>query len=153
METGTRPPRLSSQTDLMERSKSTYGISKSPHILGLLVSCLVGDNRDPEILQCTSGGEHPAEGGPREQTRASGEYESPFEHQLLDIQDFTYSDDYFDKWVANPEGANGPALEHHKFAHLDMNLSPIMESGHFVLAKFLNEEKTTLAITGFKVSL
>ena len=68
-------------------------------------------------------------------------------------QDFTYSDDYFEKWVANPEGANGPALEHHKFAHLDMNLSPVMRSGHFVLAKFLNEEKTSLAITGFKVSL
>ena len=76
-----------------------------------------------------------------------------FEHQLHDIQDFTYSDDYFDKWVADPEGANGPALEHHKFAHLDMNLSPLEESGHFVLAKFLDEEKTTLAITGFKVSL
>ena len=56
-----------------------------------------------------------------------------------------------DKWVCNPEGANGPALEHHTFAHLDMNLGPIKKSGHFVMAKFLNPEKTTLAITGFQV--
>ena len=57
-----------------------------------------------------------------------------------------------DKWVCNPEGANGPALEHHTFAHLDMNLGPIKKSGHFVMAKFLNREKTILAITGFQVS-
>ena len=33
-----------------------------------------------------------------------------------------------------------------------MNLGPIKKSGHFVMAKFLNPEKTTLAVTGFQVS-
>ena len=71
--------------------------------------------------------------------------------QCTSCQDFTYTDDYIDKWVCNPDGANGPALEHHTFAHLDMNLGPIKKSGHYVMAKFLNPEKTTLAITGFQV--
>ena len=67
-------------------------------------------------------------------------------------KDFTYGDDYFEKWVLNPEGANGAAIEHHKFAHLDCPLTPMRKSGHFVLAKFLNKERTEIAITGFQAS-
>ena len=52
----------------------------------------------------------------------------------------------------NPEGANGAAIEHHKFAHLDCPLTPMRKSGHFVLAKFLNKERTEIAITGFQAS-
>jgi len=67
------------------------------------------------------------------------------------LQDFDYSDDYLEKWVQNPEGAKGAALEHHGFAHLDSPLIPMKKSGYFVLAKFLNEEETKIAITGFQV--
>ena len=67
------------------------------------------------------------------------------------MQDFDYKDNYLEKWVTNPEGANGAALEHHGFAHLDCPLKAMRESGHYILAKFLNEEKTKIAITAFKV--
>ena len=68
------------------------------------------------------------------------------------MQDFTYGDDYFEKWVDNPEGANGAAIEHHEFAHLDCPLTPMKSSGYFVLAKFLNDQKTIIAITAFQVN-
>ena len=67
------------------------------------------------------------------------------------LQDFTYGDDYFDKWVDNPEGAKGAAIEHHKFAHLDCPLTPMKSSGYFVLAKFTNDQKTIIDITAFQV--
>ena len=69
------------------------------------------------------------------------------------LQDFTYSQDYLQSFVMRekPEGGGGAALEHHDFAHLDCPLTPMEDSGHFVLAKFLNQEKTKIAITGFQV--
>jgi len=67
------------------------------------------------------------------------------------LQDFDYKDNYLEKWVTNPDGANGAALEHHPFAHLDCPLGPMKTSGYYMLAKWLNVEKTTIAITGFQV--
>ena len=49
------------------------------------------------------------------------------------------------------EGVWGSALEHHDFVHLDCPVTAMESSGHFVLAKFLDSEKTEIAITGFKV--
>ena len=63
------------------------------------------------------------------------------------FQDFTYEEDYW-KYVE----ANGAGLEHHAFAHLDCPLTPMKSSGHFVLAKFLNEQKTIISITAFQVN-
>ena len=68
------------------------------------------------------------------------------------VQDFDYKDNYLEKWVTNPDGANGAALEHHPFAHLDCPLGPMKTSGYYMLAKWLNVEKTTIAITGFQVT-
>ena len=65
------------------------------------------------------------------------------------LQDFTYSPDYLQSFVMSEGG--GAALEHHDFAHLDCPLTPMEGSGHFVIAKFLNQEKTKIAITGFQV--
>ena len=48
--------------------------------------------------------------------------------------------------------ANGAGLEHHAFAHLDCPLTPMKSSGHFVLAKFLNEQKTIISVTAFQVN-
>ena len=67
------------------------------------------------------------------------------------MQDFDYKDNYLEKWVMNPEGANGAALEVHPFPHIDCPLLAMRDSGHFILAKFLNQEKTKIAITAFKV--
>ena len=65
------------------------------------------------------------------------------------LQDFTYSPDYLQSFVMSEGG--GAALEHHDFAHLDCPLTAMEDSGHFVIAKFLNQEKTKIAITGFQV--
>ena len=70
------------------------------------------------------------------------------------LQDFTYTRDYLQSYVMREkekEGAGGAALEHHDFAHLDCPVTAMESSGHFVLAKFLDSEKTEIAITGFKV--
>ena len=69
------------------------------------------------------------------------------------LQDFTYSPDYLQSFVMRerPTGGGGAALEHHDFAHLDCPLTAMEDSGHFVIAKFLDEEKTKIAITGFQV--
>ena len=69
------------------------------------------------------------------------------------LQDFTYSPDYLQAFVMRerPEGGGGAALEHHDFAHLDCPLTAMEDSGHFLIAKFLNEEKTKIALTGFQV--
>ena len=40
---------------------------------------------------------------------------------------------------------------HHDSAHLDCPLTAMEYSGHFFIAKFLNQEKTKIAITGFQV--
>ena len=68
------------------------------------------------------------------------------------LQDFDYKKDYLEKWVKNPEGANGAALEHHGFAQLDCPLGQMKDSGYFVLAKFIEDGKA-LAITGFQVKI
>ena len=71
------------------------------------------------------------------------------------LQDFTYSPDYLQSFVMRerPTGGGGAALEHHDFAHLDCPLTAMEDSGHFVIAKFLNQEKTKIAITGFQVNV
>lgn len=63
------------------------------------------------------------------------------------IEDFTYAQDYFQQWVMGQAG--GPGLEYHQFHHLDMPLA--QNSGHWVLAKWANEEETELHITAFQV--
>ena len=70
------------------------------------------------------------------------------------LQDFTYSPDYLQSFVMRerPTGGGGAALEHHDFAHLDCPLTAMEDSGHFVIAKFINQEKTKIAITGFQVN-
>ena len=64
------------------------------------------------------------------------------------ITDFTYKDNYLNSYVMDKAG---PSLEHHEFQHIDCPITSMETSGHFVLAKFLNERKTKIAITGFKV--
>ena len=83
---------------------------------------------------------------------------SPQERVTLEsrhvLQDFTYSPHYLHSYVMKrkeKEGAGGAALEHHDFAHLDCPLTAMESSGHFVLAKFLNRQRTKIAITGFQV--
>ena len=39
------------------------------------------------------------------------------------IQDFTYEEDYFKKWVEGDAG--GPGLEFHSFHHIDMPLQQV----------------------------
>ena len=65
------------------------------------------------------------------------------------IQDFKYENDYLQSYVMDKVG---PSLEHHEFQHIDCPVTPGEASGYFVLAKFLNEEKTKIAITGFQVT-
>ena len=64
------------------------------------------------------------------------------------IQDFTYEDTYLKSYVMNKVG---PSLEYHDFKHIDSPVTSMDTSGHFVLAKFIDEKKTKIAITGFKV--
>ena len=64
------------------------------------------------------------------------------------ITDFTYEDNYLSSYVMNKAG---PSLEHHEFQHIDSPITRMETSGHFVLAKFLDERKTKIAITGFQV--
>ena len=72
------------------------------------------------------------------------------------LQDFDYKSNYLQSYVMKEkekEGAGGAALEHHDFAHLDCPVTAMESSGHFVLAKFINEDRTKIAITGFKVNM
>ena len=41
-------------------------------------------------------------------------------------QDFTYGDDYYQKWVEGDAG--GPGLERHDFTHIDMPLTKVTMS-------------------------
>ena len=41
------------------------------------------------------------------------------------FQDFTYGEDYYEKWVLGDAG--GPGLECHDFDHIDM---PLQQVGH-----------------------
>jgi len=79
--------------------------------------------------------------------------ESTSEHFNLDsrhvLNDFTYGNDYFESWVL--KGAGGAGLESHDFAHLDCPLTPMKKSGHFILAKWLDDAKTSIEITAFQV--
>ena len=42
---------------------------------------------------------------------------------LILSQDFTYGDDYYEKWVEGDAG--GPSLEWHDFIHIDMPLTAV----------------------------
>ena len=66
------------------------------------------------------------------------------------ITDFTYNDSYLKSYVMNKVG---PSLEHHEFQHIDSPVTSMETSGHFVLAKFIDEKKTKIAITGFQVMI
>jgi len=72
------------------------------------------------------------------------------------IQDFTYQQDYFKKYVLNV----GAGIETHEFAHIDCPLSPLDESGVFLLGKWEEEESTdnvnqpaknNLCLTAFRI--
>eukprot|EP00578_Thalassiosira_sp_NH16_P000268 CAMPEP_0181136434 /NCGR_PEP_ID=MMETSP1071-20121207/33175_1 /TAXON_ID=35127 /ORGANISM="Thalassiosira sp., Strain NH16" /LENGTH=402 /DNA_ID=CAMNT_0023223131 /DNA_START=189 /DNA_END=1395 /DNA_ORIENTATION=+ len=70
------------------------------------------------------------------------------------IQDFTYQRDYFKKYVQNV----GAGIERHEFAHIDCPLSPLDESGLFLLGKWEEEEsidsqpaKNNLYLTAFRI--
>ena len=65
------------------------------------------------------------------------------------IQDFTYSDNYLEKYVLNPNGNKGAGMERHKFSHLDVPLDS--DSGLFVIGKFMDEDETILHVTGFRI--
>ena len=43
------------------------------------------------------------------------------------FQDFTYGDDYYEKWVLGDAG--GPGLECHDFDHIDM---PLQQVGRYL---------------------
>ena len=66
------------------------------------------------------------------------------------LDDYTYTADYLQKWVI--KSAGGAGMEFHEFAHLDCPLDSIRESGHYILAKWTDDERTALQITAFKVS-
>lgn len=64
------------------------------------------------------------------------------------IQDFAYSRDYFKKYVTGV----GAGIEVHDFAHIDCPLSPLEESGFFLLGKWIEDgEDTFLCLTMFRV--
>jgi len=65
------------------------------------------------------------------------------------MDDMTYSDDFFSKWV-NRSG-RGPTLEWIDSPNLDCPLSSMGDSGHFVLARWTGDEKTEIEMTAFKV--
>jgi len=65
------------------------------------------------------------------------------------LDDYTYTADYLQKWVI--KSAGGAGMEFHEFAHLDCPLDSIRESGHYILAKWTDDERTALQITAFKV--
>ena len=44
-------------------------------------------------------------------------------------QDFTYGDDYYEKWVEGDAG--GPSLEWHDFIHIDMPLTAVNIKNYF----------------------
>jgi len=79
--------------------------------------------------------------------------ESTSENFTLDsrhvLQDFTYGNDYFESWVL--QGAGGSGMESHDFSHLDCPLTPMKKSGYFVLAKWLDDARTSMEITAFQV--
>eukprot|EP00092_Neocalanus_flemingeri_P009534 GFUD01010262.1.p1 GENE.GFUD01010262.1~~GFUD01010262.1.p1 ORF type:complete len:499 (-),score=133.69 GFUD01010262.1:90-1586(-) len=79
--------------------------------------------------------------------------ESTNENFALDsrhvLQDFTYGNDYFETWVLG--GGGGAALETHNFSHLDCPLTPMKKSGYFVMAKFVDDARTSIEITAFQV--
>lgn len=67
------------------------------------------------------------------------------------IQDFAYSESYFEDYVAGV----GTGVETHEFAHVDCPLSPIDESGVFLLGKVVKDEDyaggEVLCLTAFRV--
>ena len=65
------------------------------------------------------------------------------------IQDFTYHDNYLDKYVLSNKYNNGSGLERHDFPHV--NCPRDADSGHLVLAKIFNKDQSTLHITAFKI--
>lgn len=71
------------------------------------------------------------------------------------IQDFTYQQDYFKKYVQDNVGAG---IERHEFAHIDCPLVSLDESGLFLLGKMEEEEsidnqpaKNNLYLIAFRI--
>ena len=86
------------------------------------------------------------------------------------MDDMTYSDNFFSKWVNRSGG--GPSLEWVDSPNLDCPLSRYFlsilvkkitnngifflsmgDSGHFVLARWTQEDNTEIEMTAFKVSM
>lgn len=67
------------------------------------------------------------------------------------MDDMTYNDNFFSKWVNRSGG--GPTLEWRDSPNFDCPLSSMGGSGHFVLARWTNEDKTDIEMTAFKVPL
>ena len=70
-------------------------------------------------------------------------------HMRHAIQDFKYSQNYFKKFILNPNERNGAGLERHDFSHVDCPID--RDNGVLVLAKFMDKEETILHITGFHI--
>ena len=70
-------------------------------------------------------------------------------HMRHAIQDFKYSQNYFKKFILNPNERNGAGLERHDFSHVDCPID--RDNGILILAKFVDSDKTILHITGFHI--
>ena len=70
-------------------------------------------------------------------------------HMRHAIQDFTYSPNYLQEYILNPNEMNGAGLERHDFCHVDCPIDD--DNGVLILAKFVNKVETILHITGFHI--
>ena len=66
-----------------------------------------------------------------------------------EIQLFDYTEEYLTDFIEKEGG--GPGLERHPFPHMDCPNSE--DSGHLVLAKFVDDNETKLHLTAFEVPM